>query len=254
MATNASWFVFGSKLSVSYSEIDDDEALPAKAGGFIAPAPDPSVPAPERGGQGYLIVKRLFDIVFSLVVCAILIIPSIILCICIRVESPGNPLFFQERVGLRGKKFCIWKFRTMYADAHEHPERYLTPEQMKEWQREQKVENDPRITRIGRWLRRMSLDEVPQFINVLKGDLSVIGPRPVTESETHEFGNARDEFLSVKPGITGWWQVTDRNAATWQNGERQLLELFYVRHASFGLDLRVFCRTFKVMFIDRNGH
>lgn len=82
---------------------------------------------------------------------------------------------------------------------------------------------------------------------MLTGNLSVIGPRPVTIEETYEFGNARDEFLSVKPGITGWWQVTERNNATWENGDRQMLELFYVRHASFALDLRIFVRTFKAM-------
>ena len=135
----------------------------------------------------------------------------------------------------------------MVADAHEHPERYMSPDQLETWCREQKLDDDPRITRIGRVLRRTSLDELPQFLNVLKGDLSVIGPRPVTEAETYEFGSARDEFLSVKPGITGWWQVTARNDATWETGERQMLELFYVRHASLALDFRIFVRTFKAM-------
>lgn len=123
----------------------------------------------------------------------------------------------------------------------------MTPEQLAQWQREQKLDDDPRITRVGKFLRRTSLDELPQFINVLTGDLSVIGPRPVTLEETYEFGNARDEFLSIKPGITGWWQVTERNKATWENGDRQMLELFYVRHASLKLDLRIFIRTFKAM-------
>ena len=135
----------------------------------------------------------------------------------------------------------------MVSDAHEHPEKYMTPEQLATWKREQKLDNDPRITRVGRFLRNTSLDELPQFLNVLTGDLSVIGPRPVTLEETYEFGNARDEFLSCKPGITGWWQVTDRNDATWADGSRQLLELFYVRHASIGLDMRIFWRTFKAM-------
>ena len=135
----------------------------------------------------------------------------------------------------------------MVADANEHPERYMTPEQFEIWKREQKLDNDPRITRVGRFLRNSSLDEIPQFLNVLLGDLSVIGPRPVTESETYEFGENRDEFLSVKPGITGWWQVTERNDATWQNGRRQELELYYVRHASLSLDLQVFAKTFKAL-------
>lgn len=150
-------------------------------------------------------------------------------------------------MGQGGKRIGIYKFRTMVADAHEHPERYMTPEQLAQWEREQKVDDDPRITRIGRVLRNTSLDEIPQFLNVLRGDLSVIGPRPVTQAETLEFGDERDEFLSVRPGITGWWQVTERNDATWENGRRQELELYYVRHASLALDLRVFAKTFKAL-------
>lgn len=214
---------------------------------FVAPAPDPSVPAPMRGGLGYRAVKRAFDIVFSGVACVVGLVPEAIACAAICLDSPGAPIFRQERVGLGGRKIYIYKFRSMYSDAHTHPERYLDDAQMAQWEREQKVDDDPRVTRVGRFLRRTSLDEVPQFLNVLKGDLSVIGPRPVTEAETYEFGAARDEFLSCKPGITGWWQVTERNDATWENGERQLLELFYVRHASLALDARIFIRTFRAM-------
>lgn len=220
---------------------------------FVAPAPDDSVPAPRKGGLPYRAVKRAFDVAFSLCVCVVLLVPTLILCAAIAVESPGSPLFKQERVGRGGRPIRIWKLRTMVADAHESPERYMTPGQLAVWRREQKLDDDPRVTRVGRALRRTSLDEVPQFVNVLAGDLSVIGPRPVTVEETYEFGDAREEFLSCKPGITGWWQVTDRNEATWENGRRQLAELFYVRHASLALDLRVFVRTFKVMFVKRNG-
>lgn len=218
-----------------------------KRGDFRVPPPDDTVPAPKPGGAGYRFAKRLFDIVFSAVVCAILALPVLVLCLLVMIDSPGAPFFRQERIGLNGKKIRIWKIRTMVADAHTNPGRYMTPQQLEQWEREQKLDDDPRITRIGRLLRNTSLDELPQFLNVLTGDLSVIGPRPVTIEETYEFGNARDEFLSVKPGITGWWQVTERNKATWKNGDRQMLELFYVRHASFALDLRIFVRTFKAM-------
>ena len=230
-----------------YSKNAANEKNPASATSFVAPPPDPSVPAPRRGGAGYRFVKRAFDIVFSGAACLVGLVPGAILCAVIRADSPGSPIFRQERVGLNGRTIRIFKFRTMVADAHEHPERYMTPEQLETWRREQKLDDDPRVTRVGRVLRRTSLDEVPQFLNVLLGDLSVIGPRPVTEAETREFGDARDEFLSCKPGITGWWQVTARNGATWEDGERQLLELFYVRHASIPLDLRIFFRTFKAM-------
>lgn len=220
---------------------------------FVAPEPDPSVLAPKKGGQLYLTGKRVFDIVFSLIVCVLLAIPAAVVCLAIALESPGNPFFRQERIGKDGRVIRIFKLRTMVSDAHSNPEKYLSVEQLATWQREQKVDDDPRITRIGHFLRRTSLDEVPQFINVLMGDLSVIGPRPVTLAETYEFGTARDEFLSCKPGITGWWQVTNRNESTWADGSRQLIELFYVRHASFALDVRIFVRTFKTMFIDRSG-
>lgn len=220
---------------------------------FVAPAPDPSVPAPKKGGQLYLAGKRMFDVVFSFVVCAVLAIPTLLVCAAISLESAGAPFFRQERIGKDGRVIRIFKLRTMVSDAHSNPEKYLSAKQLATWQREQKVDNDPRITRIGHFLRRTSLDEVPQFINVLTGDLSVIGPRPVTLAETYEFGTARDEFLSCKPGITGWWQVTNRNKSTWADGSRQLIELFYVRHASFALDLRIFVRTFRTMFVEKSG-
>lgn len=217
-------------------------------GEYRAPAPDPSVPAPKPGGVLYLVLKRFFDICISLVIMVLGIIPGFLLSILIMLDSPGAPLYRQARIGLGGAPIRIWKFRTMAADAHEHPERYLTPDQLALWRREQKIDDDPRVTRIGRVLRRYSIDEFPQFLNVLMGDLAIIGPRPVTQEETLELGDARDEFLSVKPGITGWWQVTERNEATWANGHRQALELFYVRHASVALDLRIFVRTFRAIF------
>ena len=146
-----------------------------------------------------------------------------------------------------GVGYLVAKLRTMVSDAHDHPERYMSSAQLETWRREQKLDDDPRITRVGRILRRTSLDELPQFLNVLSGDLSVIGPRPVTLQETYEYGDAREEVLSCKPGITGWWAVTDRNNSTWQSGQRQARELFYVRHQSLGLDARVFVKTFKAM-------
>lgn len=225
-----------------------EPAVAYARGSYRAPAPDPTVAAPRRGGAGYRAAKRAFDVAFSLGVAAAGLVPGALLCAAIALDSPGAPFFRQERVGLGGKRIRILKFRTMVADAHTAPERYMTPEQLDEWRREQKLDDDPRVTRVGRFLRRYSIDEYPQFLNVLAGDLSVIGPRPVTEEETLELGDAREEFLSVRPGNTGWWQVTSRNDATWEGGERQALELFYVRHASLALDLRIFARTFRALF------
>jgi lipopolysaccharide/colanic/teichoic acid biosynthesis glycosyltransferase len=196
----------------------------------------------------YRACKRTFDIAFSSCVLVVLCIPGALLAAAISIESPGGPMFKQKRVGKDGKEINIWKFRSMYADAHEHPERYLNDAQMTHWKREQKVDDDPRITKIGKFIRRTSVDEFPQFASVLKGDLSVIGPRPVTMAESYEFGRYRDEFLSVRPGITGWWQTTKRNDATWENGQRQALELEYVRQQRFAMDIAVFVGTFSAMF------
>ena len=216
-------------------------------GTYKAPAPDASVLAPKKGGAGYLAAKRAFDIVFSAGVCVVLAIPVAVACVAIVADTPGKPFFRQERIGQGGKKIYIFKLRTMVSDAHEHPEKYMTAEQLARWEREQKVDDDPRVTRVGRFLRHTSLDELPQFLNVLTGDLSVIGPRPVTLEETYEYGDAREEVLACKPGITGWWAATDRNDSTWESGMRQARELFYVRHQSFSLDVRVFAKTFKAM-------
>lgn len=185
---------------------------------------------------------------FSTCALTAMLVPVALLSVAVSLESPGGPVFRQSRIGKGGKEIRIWKLRSMYSDAHERPERYLNDAQMAQWRREQKVDNDPRVTRVGRLIRKSSLDEVLQFVNVLAGDLSVIGPRPVTLAETYEFGADRDEFLSVRPGITGWWQVTERNEATWENGRRQALELEYVRKQGFAMDARCFFGTFGVMF------
>lgn len=183
----------------------------------------------------------------------VLALPMAVAAVMIKRETPGPAIFDQERVGKDDKAFKIYKFRTMYEDAREKPENYLTQGQMDVWKREQKVDNDSRITKVGLVLRRTSLDELPQLWNVLKGQMSLVGPRPVTLPETFEFGEERQEFLSCKPGITGWWQVTDRNDATWANHKRQEAELYYVHNQSLALDVDIICKTFMVMFVKKSG-
>lgn len=195
----------------------------------------------------YEVSKRIFDLVFSVLVLVVGAIPFIIVALLIIFETHASPIFSQERVGRGGKLFRIYKMRTMVKDSN-NVEKYFTAQQLEVWKREYKVENDPRITRVGNFLRVTSLDEMPQFLNVLIGDLSVIGPRPITEHELRHFGDDVDELLSVKPGITGWWQATERNEATYKNGRRQELEMYYVRNASFSLDFKVFIKTFGAIF------
>ena len=146
-----------------------------------------------------------------------------------------------------GRPFRIYKFRSMVADADD-VEKYLSSEQLAEWHRERKVADDPRVTRLGRLIRSTSLDELPQFINVLFGQISVIGPRAITYDELGEFGEDAALLLSVDPGITGAWQCGPRNEATFENGLRQSIELDYARSASLSADVSIFFKTFGVMF------
>lgn len=197
----------------------------------------------------YRFLKRLFDFIFSLCVSVVLVIPVSIVCAFICLESPGNPLYAQERVGKGGKTIKILKLRSMVADAG-NVQKYLSPEQLHQWEVERKVDDDPRITKVGQFIRKCSIDEIPQFLNVLNGDLSVIGARPITRDELdqHFSDEEKAELLSVQPGITGLWQATDRNAATFESGLRQKIELHYVRNRCFRMDWRCFTGTFGAMF------
>lgn len=201
------------------------------------------------GTLAYRFLKRLFDFVFSLCVSVVLVIPVAIVCAFICLESPGNPLYAQERVGKGGKTIKIRKLRSMVADAG-NVQKYLSSEQLHQWEVERKVDDDPRITKVGQFIRKCSIDEVPQFLNVLNGDLSVIGPRPITrdELEQHFSDEEKAELLSVQPGITGLWQATDRNAATFESGLRQKIELYYVHNRCFRMDWKCFTGTFGAMF------
>ena len=188
-------------------------------------------------------VKRVADVATSLIAITLGSVPVALSSLAICMESPGAPIFRQERIGKDGVHFGMWKLRTMYADAEQNVDSYLTAEQQEQWERERKVEDDPRVTKVGRFLRESSLDELPQFLNVLVGEMSVVGPRPVTAEELTWFGDNVDEVLSVRPGITGYWQTFARNDATWESGERQEMELRYVRTMSLSMDARICLRT-----------
>jgi lipopolysaccharide/colanic/teichoic acid biosynthesis glycosyltransferase len=200
---------------------------------------------------GYRIVKRIADIVVSLIVVVIGAIPLAITCLVIKHDSPGAAIYRQERVGRYGKIIRIFKLRTMVADA-EDLEKYLSPQQIGQFNREHKVDDDPRITHVGSWLRRTSLDEFPQFINVLAGQMSIVGPRPVEPAELLNYGDKADEFLSAEPGITGYWQVFARNDADYESGKRQEMELYYVHNVSLKLDVRIFAKTFSAI-VNKTG-
>ena len=185
-------------------------------------------------------IKRILNLLCSFVGVIVLSPFFLIISIFIKGTSKGPVFFVHERVGLNGKKFKLIKFRTMVNNAEEMIASF-SPEQKKEWEENYKLKDDPRITKIGKFLRRTSLDELPQLINILKGDMSIVGPRPVVDEELNWYGDKKDKLLSVKPGLTGWWAVNGRSNVPYP--ERCDLELYYVDHISFALDAKIILKT-----------
>lgn len=192
--------------------------------------------------------KRVFDIFFSMGVICVFSPLFLILAGLIKLSSKGPVFYGAPRVGRGGKVFTCWKLRTMYLDADTRLKHLLdeNPEMQQEWDTYFKLKNDPRITPIGKWLRKTSLDEFPQFWNVLKGDLSVVGPRPLTSYEvTHYLRDKAEKILSIRPGLTGMWQTSGRNLLSYS--ERVYLEELYVEKQCFALDMILILKTIPQM-------
>ena len=198
----------------------------------------------------YLIIKRIFDIFVGLIGTILLIPISIIIKIIYLFNKDYHSIFYKQvRIGKNGKKFNLYKYRSMVKDADEILERTLSDskELRLEWLQNQKLENDPRITKIGKILRKTSIDEIPQFINLLKGDMSLIGPRPLIKGELKSHNGDPEIYESVRPGITGWWGCNGRSDTNYK--ERLKLEYFYVNNMSLKLDLKVIFKTIKTIII-----
>ena len=208
------------------------------------------------GSLPYLVIKRCFDFVSSFCASIVLLLPLAILALVVVVKDFGNPFYAQKRVGLHGKELSMVKLRSMKKGADDL-EKMLTPEQLAEYRKEYKLEDDPRLIGyqkpgdskrcFGSVIRRTSLDEIPQILwNIcIKGNMSVVGPRPILreELETNYTEQEQELLLSVKPGLTGYWQAYARNDATYETGERQRMELYYVHNCSIGLDIKILFAT-----------
>ncbi|NCC24409.1 MAG: undecaprenyl-phosphate galactose phosphotransferase WbaP [Deltaproteobacteria bacterium] len=189
------------------------------------------------------VLKRGFDLV--LIIClGVPIIPLALgLALAIVLDSPGPVFYSHLRIGRGGRPIRVWKFRTMAKDADKILDKYLqdNPALLCEWEREHKIRKDPRVTRVGRFLRMTSLDELPQFWNVLKGDMSLVGPRPIVEGEIHRYREIFELYKRVRPGITGLWQISGRSTVGY--GERINLDAYYVRNWSLWLDIYIMAKT-----------
>jgi len=209
---------------------------------------------PKNKARGnYTFWKRIFDIGFSLSVLIFFSPLYLAIALLIYLSSSGSVFYSQERVGKNSQLFTCTKFRTMMVGADQILQDLLDqcPQQKAEFQSSFKLKNDPRITAIGKWLRMTSLDELPQFWHVLTGEMSVVGPRPLVPEELGKYGEAIDQILTVKPGITGLWQVSGRNNIPYVR--RVQLDLFYSRHRNLGLDLWIILKTIAVVIFPKGN-
>lgn len=206
----------------------------------------------EKTKYVYLVVKRCFDIIMSLIGVMFLLPIAFIVKVLNMCLGDYESIFYkQKRIGKNGKFIYIYKFRSMIPNADEVLKELLKQKEYKEeWDKNQKFDNDPRITKTGKILRKTSLDEVPQFINVLKGDMSMIGPRPLIEGELDNHNGNHELYESIRPGITGWWACNGRSATTYE--ERLDLEYYYVKNCSLKLDIKCIFKTISAV-ISKKG-
>ncbi|HET6347510.1 MAG TPA: sugar transferase [Candidatus Krumholzibacteria bacterium] len=210
-----------------------------------------------RGGG---IVKRAFDILFALVVGVLGLPFYLLIAVFIKLTSEGPVLFVQDRVGQDGRTFKFYKFRTMLVDNNDHQHRSFAEDFIKGRlmnaeegdRRVFKLQNDPRVTSIGRFLRKTSLDELPQFINVLRGEMTLVGPRPPLAYELAHYKEWHRGRLAVKPGLTGLWQVSGRSTVPFD--EMVMLDLYYIENWSMALDMKIILRTVPVMLFGLGGY
>ena len=197
----------------------------------------------EKKKEGfYLFVKRVTDILGALIGLILLSPIFLIVAIAIKLDSKGPIIFGHTIKGLGGKDIKVYKFRTMHENSKEIFDNF-TEEQKQEFYKNFKLDNDPRITKIGNFLRRSSIDELPQLINILNGSMSIIGPRPIVEKEIALYGEYAPKLFSVVPGLTGYWQANGRSDTTYQ--ERIKMDMYYIDNRSLGLDLKIIFKTFS---------
>ena len=197
-------------------------------------------------------MTRVFDIAVILLAAPYILLFFVIISILIMLDSRGRPIYGQTRIGRGGRRFKAYKFRTMVRNADQLLQHYLekSPELRAEWRAMHKLKRDPRVTRIGAFLRKSSLDELPQFWNILVGDMSLVGPRPIVDAEIEKYGESFGLYIQVRPGLTGLWQVSGRSDTTYER--RVALDEYYICNRSLKLDLQILWKTVFVV-LRKNG-
>ncbi len=206
----------------------------------------------QKGMRG---AKHLTEVVLALLAVAFACLPCLVIISVLLVTMGPRGVFYRtQRQGRRGKTFMMWKFRTMVLDADERLAEILAadPARAQEWQETHKLKDDPRVTRFGAWLRKTSLDELPQLLNVIRGEMALIGPRPITEREIPKYAEYYGFITMVKPGVTGLWQVSGRSDTDYAS--RVALDLYYAQNWSLWLDLWIFIRTFHIVLLQKGAY
>lgn len=211
-----------------------------------------SVPAPAPLGSAVL--WRIFDIVGAAAILIAALPFLLVLAVIMFVTDPGPLFFVHRRIGHRGQSFGCLKFRTMKVNGDEILREHLALSHVarREWAETQKLRNDPRITRVGLLVRKLSLDEFPQLVNVLRGEMSLVGPRPIVEAEVHRYGRFFEHYCTVKPGLTGLWQISGRNDTSYR--ERVELDVDYVGRKSLALDIILMIKTVPAVLFARGSY
>ncbi len=225
-------------------------------------SPGSSSEAPPAAGQVgaglrdpvALFIKRILDITVAVLLLLPAIPFAVVIAVAIVLDSRGPVFFAHTRIGKGSRQFSLWKFRTMARNADAVLEQYLRahPDLQEEWLETHKLKNDPRVTRVGRLLRRSSLDELPQLISVLRGEMSMVGPRPIVADEVPKYGRLFDLYLQVRPGLTGLWQASGRTDTSYR--ARIALDLRYLQERTLGLDLWVLLKTVRVVVLGHGAY
>jgi len=241
----------GNKSSVNYraakvvTHLEDRPSLPDSAVGLVCPGlRDP----------GARLLKRILDVIVAALLLILALPLGAAIALAILVENRGPVFFAHTRIGKGKRRFRLWKFRSMVVDADAMLKRHLRahPDDLAEWREMHKLQNDPRVTRVGRWLRRSRLDELPQLISVLRGEMSMVGPRPIVEEEIAKYGPVFPLYVQVLPGLTGLWQISPHTHTSYR--ERTELDMKYMRERTLWMDLLVLLKTVRVVIFGRGAY
>lgn len=251
MAAKAVWAILGRKMNeISDFSLSDIDVRQYNSLDY----PEVNNLIVDNRTFNYFFTKRLMDLCVAIPLLVILSPVLLVIYLAITLSDKGDGLYSQKRIGLGGREFRCFKFRTMWSDADARLGALLeaNPHAAEEWERDHKLKNDPRVTGLGKVLRKTSLDELPQLWNIIKGEMSLVGPRPIVRDEIKKYGRYYGAYASVPPGVTGIWQVSGRNDTSYQ--DRVLMDAEYATSQNIWFDLKIIAKTFPAVLTSNGAY